>query len=140
MLSRPSHGIALTHVISAGAIASAISLVARAEQIVTIRLTPDPLIEDHIRNIQGPERIMRVSIRQPRGTQSKAQDVSVRGPIEDAHVARLILSAVANTDQYWSPCNAWTIAIVGDGQYAVVRAASVCGFFMRWWGHLHLHL
>ena len=109
-------------------IASVVSFAARAEQIVTIRLTPDPQIEAHIRAIEGPERTVRVSVRKPGDTQSKSQEVSVRGPIEEAHIERLILSAVAHTDQYWSPAYSWTIDIVGDGQYASVRAARFCGF------------
>lgn len=115
-------------VVAISLISSADKFAAQAgEQVVTIRLTPGPLIEAHIRKIQGPERTLRVSIDKPDDSLSKSQNVSVRGPIADSQVSGLVRSAVAGRAGYWTHSSSWTVNIVGDGQYAVVTVSSYCG-------------
>ena len=109
-------------------ITSGVSLVTRAEQqVVTIRLTPDPLIEAHIQGIESPERTLRVSIERSQDSRSKSQEVSVRGSISDAHVVRLLKSAMATDDAYWTGGSSWHISVVGDDRYARVNVSSYCG-------------
>jgi hypothetical protein len=123
-----THKPARKILIAAAIIASAVSALTEAEeQVVTIRLTPDPHIEAHIRNIQGPERVVRISMDRPQDSPSKSQDVSVRGPIADSHVSSLVHSAVAGRQGYWTSNNSWMVSVVGDEQYAIVEVAHFCG-------------
>lgn len=119
---------ARTCVVAVTIIASAYSVMAQAgEQVVTIRLTPDPLIEMHIRKIQGAERILQLSISKPHDSRLKSQNVSVRGPIPDSHISDLVRSVVAGSDQYWTNDYSWTLSVVGDEQYAILSVSRYCG-------------
>lgn len=100
-----------------------------AEQIITIRLTPDPSITAHIEGIRGPAKSLWASVHKPDSSQSKRQQVIVRGQLADSDVAVLLNSALAMDRNYWSTDSrsAWEVGIVGDKVCAVVRVAMYCG-------------
>lgn len=123
-----THKAIRLRLIAVAILVCAVSAVTAAEpEVVTIRFTPDPKIEAHIRQIQGPERIVQVSIDKAQSAASKSQDVSVRGPIADSMVSSLANSALAGKQGYWTTDYSWRITIIADDKYANVVVSNYCG-------------
>jgi hypothetical protein len=99
--------------------------IARAEEVVTIRLTPDPAIATHLEGIQGPTRS--TSVRVHDSAQSPAQAVAVRGPIGESDVGFLVRSVLGADASYGKPGTGWSVRVVGDAKYAVIKVAMICG-------------
>ena len=81
--------------LAAAAVAAATCVDGRAaEQIVSIRLTPDPSITAYIDGIQGPSRLLWIPIRGADSSRSKRQRVTVRGPLGKSDIAVLVHSTL----------------------------------------------
>jgi hypothetical protein len=100
---------------------------AQATDVVTVPLTPDRRIEEHIAAIDGLDRTLAVVVIGGAQPQSRQQQVMVRGPISAQSVEVIVRSALATEKGYWSSVGVWEVHVIGDAEYASVTIATYCG-------------
>jgi hypothetical protein len=107
--------ISLTAVVCSMLVSTMLSLHAKAD----ISPLPDPAVEQHLAAIGKPERLFRLTQSAPAPGKPAVQKIKVFGSISDDDIRSLLQLSGYHRQSVYS--------IVGDAQYARVRAGMFCG-------------
>src|SRR6187431_904706 len=98
-----------------------------ATEVVTVPLSPDPRIKEHISSIVGTARKTSVVLKRNGSSQTKRLHVDVHGPILNVDVQTLVQWVLTRGEGFWSGSGSWDVSVIGDAEYAEISVSMHCG-------------
>jgi len=111
------------------AILALASLSAEAQEAVTDRAALYRTALDHITKIKGPSSSIIVDIPIDSASEPRKQRVGVRGHVSLAAATELARLQLASNKRYRVDTREWKVEVIGDAEFAGVRADNQCRDF-----------
>ena len=108
------------------------SLSAAAQEAITDRATLYRTALAHIAKIKGPSSSIIVDILMDSGSEPRKQRVNVRGQVSVAAATELVRLQLASNKRYRVDTREWKVEVIGDAEFAGVRADNQCRDFCRY--------
>jgi hypothetical protein len=102
------------------------SLSAAAQEAITNRAALYQTALAHIAKVNGPSSSIIIEIRMSSGFEPRKQRVNVRGQISVAAATELVNLQLASNRRYLVDTREWEVEVIGDAEFASVRADNKC--------------
>jgi hypothetical protein len=93
---------------------------------VNVSLPPITHVEEYVALIKGPERMVVISVMRGSSQRSENLSLTVRGPISDDSIGRIMQRVQSVGSQYFTQEGELNVSITGDGGHASVKVLLEC--------------